>query len=432
MKNVLSGNAGLGNANPSTPCSMRFDTTETNQKLKVQPLIKSDQSKKQQQHPRACTAVGRTDKECYYRMMMKAAQVHRFVTDFGSAESLADSLTITTNVPRPIPTKSQILVRVLACSISPGDAIMVHGNLIFLHQPFPFVPGMDICGVVVEEPDNDKQKKKISPKNAGPPLFRPGDIVVASNGIAAVGGLAEYMAVDVKEAVHKPADVGILEAAASSSAITARNAVMDHVKSGDRVLILGGSGGVGSAALQLAKHIVGASYVATTSTQEELCAKLGADRVIDYRTEDWWDMKHYDQKLFDVIIDCVGGPDHYGHAPAVLKPAKAGGTFVAVTGDDPLPDCRTWWRAIQFFFHLPWRPLYAWWHGRTLPKYVMIMPYDIPQGRAQVLQWMADGRLSIPLDGDPFPFTDDGVRAAFGKIGTGHAHGKVVVAVQPQ
>jgi NADPH:quinone reductase-like Zn-dependent oxidoreductase len=422
---------------------MGFDTTETNQKLKVKPIIIKASNRKNNNNnsrPGYIQLTAETDKSVTPIMMMKAVQAHRFVTDFGSAESLANSLTMATNVPRPIPKKKgQILVRVLACSISPGDAIMVHGNLIFLHQPFPFVPGMDICGVVVEEQqDDDKQKKKKnSPNNAGPSLFRPGDIVVASNGIAAVGGLAEYMAVDVQEAVHKPAVVGILEAAASSSAITARNAVLDHVKIGDRVLILGGSGGVGSAAVQLAKHIVGASYVATTSTQEALCVQLGADRVIDYRTDDWWDMKHCDddndQKLkFDVIIDCVGGPDHYGRAPLVLKPAKAGGTFVAVTGDDPLPDCRTWWRAIQFFFHLPWRPLYAWWHGRTLPKYVLIMPYDIPQGRAQVLQWIAEGRLSIPLDGDPFPFTDDGVRAAFRKIGTGHAHGKVVIAVQPQ
>ena len=140
----------------------------------------------------------------------------------------------------PIPTLQgdEMLIQVLACSLSPGDIIMLGGNAIFLHpKSFPFVPGMDVCG------------KILNPN--GSTDFQINDVVVAANGISPQGGLAQYMAIKKSEAVHKPDNVNILEAAASSSAITARNAVLDHVKEGDRVLILGGSGGVGSAAIAL-------------------------------------------------------------------------------------------------------------------------------------------------------------------------------------
>jgi NADPH:quinone reductase-like Zn-dependent oxidoreductase len=352
---------------------------------------------------------------------MKAIQVHQFlpVSDFHNITS--SHMTMAENVPRPTIRHGQMLVKVLACSVSPGDVMMVGGNLILMHRPFPFIPGMDICGVVEEDPNGDTNN-----------LFQKGDVIVASNGMSPVGGLAEYMAVDIKQAVQKPANViNLLEAAASSSAITARNAVMDHVKPGDRVLILGGSGGVGSAAIQMAKRIAQASFVATTSTQEAFCQKLGADQVINYRNDKWWEMKDYRVDQFDVIIDCVGGGNYYDRATHVLKPGRAGGRFLAVTGDNPQPDCRTVWTALQFFANLPWRPLYAWWHSNTLPKYVLIMPYKIPEGRAQVLKWMAEGRLSIPLEKE-YPFTEVGVRDAFSKVGTGHAHGKVVITVLQQ
>lgn len=64
-------------------------------------------------------------------------------------------------------------------------------------------------------------------------------------------------------------------------------------------------------------------------------------------------------KQFDVIVDTVGGGNFYGRAEQVLKPGKQGGKFVAVTGDDPRPDCRTVWKAIKFFANMPLRPLYT-------------------------------------------------------------------------
>lgn len=339
-------------------------------------------------------------------------QVHQFVSDFSKMDDSHMSMNETAVKPALLKT-NQLLIKVSACSISPGDKVMIQGNIIFLHETFPFVPGMDVCGTVQDANGHEQ-------------LFQNGDVVVAANGMSPVGGLAEYMAVDVAEVKHKPTTVNVLEAAASSSAITARNAVMDHVRKGDRVLILGGSGGVGSAAIQVAKRIAQASFVATTSSQDDFCTTLGADLVINYQNSNWWEVD-WDQK-FDTIIDCVGGGNFYGKATNVIKPGKLGGTFIAVTGDDTNPDCRTVWKAIKFFAKMPWRPLYTSIRRRTLPKYVMIMPYDVPNGRTQVLEWMGEGKLSIPLE-LKYSFTAQGVRDAFAKVAGGHAHGKVVISM---
>jgi NADPH:quinone reductase-like Zn-dependent oxidoreductase len=345
---------------------------------------------------------------------MKAIQVHKFVTDFTRIDE--KNMTMSNDAALPTVQKDEILVRVLACSISPGDDLMVRGNMIFLHpKEFPFVPGMDVCGEVVDPNGSE---------------FQTGDIVVASNGLSAIGGMAEYMSVSKAEAVLKPPTVSVVQAAACSSAITARNAVLDHVQPNQRVLILGGSGGVGSSAITLAKHHAKASFVATTSTQTELCTTLGADVVINYRTENWWEHNWGNDK-FDVIIDTIGGGNFTEKADKVLKSGKEGGKFVAVTGDDTKPDCTTWWKAIQFFAQIPLKPLYSWWYKKQVPRYIPLFPYSIPQGRKQVLQMMQDNSLRIVLDErSPLPFNEDGVRQAFQIVASGHAHGKVVVSME--
>jgi len=346
---------------------------------------------------------------------MKAIEVHQFIQDF---DDVRDTMKMNNQAERPTLKKNQMLIKVLACSLSPGDVIKVGGNLIFLHpSKFPFVPGMDVCGIV-EDPNGDDR-------------FKVGDTVVAADGINSEGGMAQYMAIPKSEAVLKPAQVGVLEGASSSSAITARNAVLDNVKKGDRVLILGGSGGVGVASIQLAKHHAKASFVATTSTQSALCESLGADQVINYRTENWWELEAFQKDKFDVIIDTVGGGNFTNKAAKVLKTRKQGGSFIAVTGDDPKPLVNTWWKAIKFMAKMPARPLYTWWNGKRLPKYVALMPYDYPQGRTQVLGMMENKALKIPLDDQcPLPFSEEGVRKAFEIVASGHAHGKVVVSME--
>jgi len=351
---------------------------------------------------------------------MKVIQVDEFVKDFGDIGSV---LRMETNADMPPLEKGKMRIRVMACSLSPADIHMLEGNF-FLIQPskFPFVPGMDVCGVV-QDPN-------------GSTVFQKGDIVVADNGMSPQGGLAEYMVVPQSEAVLKPSSVSVIEAAGSSSAITARNAIFDYCAgSTSRILILGGSGGVGSAAIQMAKRHNKASFIATTSTQAEMCKSLGADRVIDYRQENWWEIKEFqnEQQKFDVIIDTVGGGNYVDKAEHVLKGRKEGGHFIAVTGDNPKPDAQTLWKTIQFLTgFLLARPLYNFIMARHLPKYTVLMPYDEAKGRQDVLTFLEDKKLKIALDDDPLPFTKEGVCKAFQKVASGHAHGKVVVSISSE
>ena len=185
---------------------------------------------------------------------------------------------------------------------------------------------------------------------------------------------------------------------------------------------------MGSAAIALAKHVAKASFVATTSTQADLCKSLGANVVVDYRTENWWERNWGEDsgsndndkttgtpKYFDKIIDCVGGGNFVDKAERVCKPGSEGGEFIAVSGDHPKPDANTWWKAIQFFANLPLRPLYTrWFAWRSVPSYSVLMPYSMPEGRKQVLELMEQGKLKIPLDSScPLPFTVQGVEKHF-------------------
>jgi 2-desacetyl-2-hydroxyethyl bacteriochlorophyllide A dehydrogenase len=346
---------------------------------------------------------------------MKALEVGEFVSNDFSNLSAAMKMNVSAEIPKP--KKKELLIKVHACSISPGDIFMVKGSMIFMHpSKFPFVPGMDVAGEIVD--------------SNGSSNFKVGDFVVASNGMLPVGGMAEYMAIQEAETILLPSmDIPIEKAAASSSAITARNAVMKYVATGDRVLILGGSGGVGSAAIQIAKNQAGASFVATTSTQETFCKALGADLVIDYREENWWE-KDWNGQLFDVIIDAVGGGNFTNKAILVLKSSRQGGKFVAVAGDDPKPVCNTWWKLMQYFAGVFGKPLYAWMHKSSLPAYTLLLPVDEVAGRKEVLGWMSKQSLDVVLDKQsPLPFTEEGIRAAFQSVASGHSHGKVVVTM---
>jgi NADPH:quinone reductase-like Zn-dependent oxidoreductase len=350
--------------------------------------------------------------------LMRAALVHEFTT---SINGNLDSITVSSSVPRPVLCKKakskEMIVRVLACSLSPGDIFMLSGRIIVMHpKKFPYVPGMDVCGIVEEVSSSVEEKE-----------FKKGDIIVANNGINPTGGLAEYMRVKTSNATRKPEHVNPVDAAAASSAMTALHAAQ-YVNTGDRVLILGGSGGVGTAAIQLVKQR-GASFVATTSTQTELCTNLGADKVIDYRTQNWWDIQDFKTDKFDKIIDAVGGKV-FQHSHNVLKMGNEGGYYIAVQNDDPNPDMSSWLKVFRFFAKLSIRPIYTWLCKRSNPIYVVLLPFDEMNGLREVLNLVNEGKLKVQQDpSSPFQFTEEGVRSAFRKLGSSHAHGKCTVVI---
>jgi NADPH2:quinone reductase len=201
-------------------------------------------------------------------------------------------------LPSPRAAAGQIIVDVKAAGANFADVLMVQGKY-QLKPPLPFIPGMELAGVVKEV-------------GSGVTDYKAGDRVCAY--LRHGGAFAEEVAVTVNHAVARlPDNVDMVAAAAFPLTYgTSFHALADRgqLKSGETVLVLGASGGVGIAAVQLAK-IIGARVIACASTAEKLatCRRHGADEVINYETEDLRDAVRCltDDKGVDVVCDQVGG-----------------------------------------------------------------------------------------------------------------------------
>lgn len=192
---------------------------------------------------------------------------------------------------RPEPNWNEALVRVIASGVNPADPLVVSGKYAKeFGTHLPLIPGYDIAGIV----------EKIG---GGITKFKVGDAVYAY--VLFGGGWAEYALTNEDEAAIKPKSLTFVEAAAVPlAALTAWQALIDTAKlsAGQTVLIHGGSGGVGSFAIQIAKAR-GAKVIATASTSnQDLLKQLGADVAIDYTKTKFEDIA----KDVDVVLDPVG------------------------------------------------------------------------------------------------------------------------------
>lgn len=328
---------------------------------------------------------------------------------------------MSTTQPIPKRCKGELLVQVHACALAPGDVRVLKGDCDLFQSPgsFPYIPGGDLSGVVVEADEDSR--------------FHKGDEIFAMFELPRpLHGLAEYAIVKEENAEVKPTSITMIQAAAlTSSALTAMLAVRQFVKQGDRILVLGGSGGVGTFFLQMARN-AGALYIACTSTQQELLTSCGCvDRVIDYRTENWWELPEYKSQPFDLIFDTVGGKEPWIHA-LETKTLKTNGQFVVMNGDEPLMQVHNAWQAFQFSWRLLRRQLWtSMWP--MVPNYKWhINGLNIRPGHLQDLGRMVqEGELKVVLDPmTPVPFETEAIRRAFKLMESRHAHGKVVVQIQ--
>jgi NADPH:quinone reductase-like Zn-dependent oxidoreductase len=222
-------------------------------------------------------------------------------------------------VDQPVPDAGQVLVKVLAASVNAADWHVLRGKPLFsratlgLLRPKHHILGVDIAG-------------QVEAVGGGITGFQPGDQVYANLLDHGYGGFAEQVAVPVGVVSLKPANLSFEEAAAvPMAATTALQGLGRHgdIAPGQQVLINGGTGGVGSFAVQLAKA-AGAEVTAVTSTPNlDLVRSLGADHLVDYTTTDF---AHSGQR-YDRILDTVGN-----RSVAELKSALAEGGKAAVTG----------------------------------------------------------------------------------------------------
>jgi NADPH:quinone reductase-like Zn-dependent oxidoreductase len=215
---------------------------------------------------------------------------------------------------------NDVLVQIHAASVNPLDLKIRNGELKpLLPYKLPIVLGNDLAGIVVET----------GPRVRG---FKPGDAVYAKPNQDRIGAFAEYLAVDEADVAPKPETLDMTEAASLPLvALTAWQAlvVKAHVQPGQKVLIHAGSGGLGSIAIQLAKHL-GATVATTTSAKNaEWVKDLGADIVIDYTTQDF----AAELSGYDLVLDTQGGAT-LEKSLQVLRP---GGAVISVAGPpDPV------------------------------------------------------------------------------------------------
>ncbi|WP_129714920.1 NADP-dependent oxidoreductase [Pedobacter sp. SYP-B3415] len=226
----------------------------------------------------------------------------------GSAEQL---VLRDISIPRPGP--GEVLVRVKAISINPVDVKSRAGKGLYgrLKELDPLILGWDISGEVIQSESTE---------------FAAGDEVFGMVNFPGHGqAYAEYVVAPAAHLARKPANITHAEAAASTlAALTAWQALVDHakVKAGDRVLIHAASGGVGHFAVQLAKHL-GAVVTGTSSSRNRgFVNGLGADRHIDYQTQDFRDATG----KTDFVLDAIGGEN----AERSLDCIRPGGTLISI------------------------------------------------------------------------------------------------------
>ncbi len=319
------------------------------------------------------------------------------------------------SMPKPEPGPGQVLVRMVAAGVNHADERSRAGEFKLLFQPhLPSVAGGELSG-------------EVAAVGEGVTGFTVGDAVIAYTGVIRMGAYAEYAVVDQDALALAPTRISLVDAAALPVVgLTAWRALvtLGQVSAGQRVLIHGGSGGVGSIAIQLGKHL-GVTVITTASSRNaDFVRELGADEVIDYRTEDF--VEKLAGNPVDLVLDTQGG-DIATRSLEVLRP---GGLLISIAGTPdpaladqagaPLPvklaltllSARLRWRAAQL--------------GVTY-RFLFIEP----DGAAlKTLAGLVDDGVLKPIVDRVLPFAEtDG---ALHQVLAGGTRGKVLVAIHPE
>ncbi len=311
---------------------------------------------------------------------MKAAQF----TDYGGPEVITIS-----EVPKPTPLKDQILIEIHAATINPFDYKLRRGYMKdAMPLNLPLTLGGNLSGVVVE------LGTEVVNFKIGDEVF--GQSYAFGGGS---GAIAEYAVASVENIAIKPKSINYIEAGSLPLVgVSAIQALEQHINltKEQKILIHGGAGGIGSIAIQLAKHL--GAYVATTVSSEEaeFVKSLGADEVIDYERE------KFEEKLsgFDAVYDTVGGET----LDRSFKVLKKGGVLVSMLGE-PNKDLAAEYGVVVFGQNTQT-------NSKNLSR----------------LAELVDKGVIKPLVDKVFPL--DQTRQAFEYAETGHPRGKVVISIK--
>ena len=296
---------------------------------------------------------------------MKAA----YVNQPGPPESIVYG-----DLPKPAPAGAQVLVKVGAVSVNPID-VYVRSGAVKMPIPLPYIVGCDLAGVVEAVGPAARQ-------------FKPGDRVWGSNQglLGRQGTFAEYAAVDESWLYPTPANVADETAAAVALvSLTAGLGLMRDAKlrADETLFVNGGTGGVGSMVVQIAKA-TGARVITTASSEAKLakCRELGADLAINYKTQDVAaEVKRFAPEGVNVFWETLREPD-FDRAVGMLAPR---GRMILMAGRDARPV-------------FPVGPFYV--KGCSLQGFAMFNATveELKNCAVEINRWLAAGKLKANID----------------------------------
>lgn len=314
------------------------------------------------------------------------------------------------DMPVPELREDDVLIQIHAAGVNPLDSKIKDGAFkLILPYRLPLILGNDLAGVVVRVGSRARR-------------FKPGDAVFARPHKDRIGTFAEFIAVKEDGVALKPTALTMEEAASIPLVgLTAWQALIEkgELKKGQKVLIHAGSGGVGTFAIQLAKH-VGATVTTTTSARHiELVKRLGADIVIDYKKDDFAAIL----KDYDVVLDTQGGKV----LEKSLRVLKPGGKLIGIAGP-PDPDFAkemgaSWFLKTAMRF-LSYRIRKA--AKRHDVSYSFVFMRANGEQLSQIATLIDAGAIRPVID-RVFPF--ESTKEALAYVETGRAKGKVVIKI---
>lgn len=314
-------------------------------------------------------------------------------------------------MPDPVATSDEVVVDIHAAGLNPLDSKIRDGAFkpLLPYKP-PFVLGHDLAGNVIAV-------------GSGVRAFKVGDAVFARPRDGKIGAFSQRLAVKEADLALIPANLSMEQAASIPLAgLTAWQVLVDRsqLKPGQKVLIHAGSGGVGTLAIQLAKHL-GATVATTTSPENaDLVRSLGADIVIDYRT------KEFSEELsgYDVVL-CSLDPATLEKSLKVLKP---GGKLISISGppDPAFAKAQGLNAILRFVLRLSSARIRRQ-ARRARVEYSFLLMHADGSQLARLAALFEQGSLRPVID-SVFGFGE--LNDALGRVDSGRAKGKVVVAVK--
>jgi len=310
---------------------------------------------------------------------------------------------------RPYPqllSKSELLVEVVSMALNPADyRVPEMGVLAKTMVSTPASPGLDFCGrVVATHPADDRH-------TIGQLVFGRLDKFGRN------GALSEYVVANQASVVGLPDGVDVDDAAAAgTAALTAYQSIVPFLRGlkDPAVFINGGSGGVGTWGIQIAKLLGAEVSVSCSGSSEELVRSLGAEHVLDYTKLDVIDALKNLGQVYDLVVDNAASPlDLYEQSEHFLKPTGKYvqvGTSMSMVASAKLVD----------------RMLRPTWMGGGKRPYTFVVVKSNQADLGQISQWMADGKIKAVID-QTFEF--DEAPKAIAKLKSGHTKGKIVIHV---